>query len=87
MMFFERNKNKTIALQVNDNVKYGSHVIGKHIIYNLPMSNLFSDIRKLKRIVKEVDLHIFFLLLVWFSLESDIRNLGDMIVGASPHAP
>lgn len=51
-------KNRKIAYELNIGVKYGSNIIGRHIILNIPMFSFLPSITKLKRIVMNVDKHI-----------------------------
>jgi cytochrome P450 len=49
---------KAIAEKVNDGVKFGSNVVGEHIVMNLPMSKIFPRVRKLHKVVKMIDDHM-----------------------------
>ena len=51
-------KYKSIAKKLNKGVKEGSSIIGKHIIFNIPMFSFIPSIYKIKQIVSFVDEHI-----------------------------
>ena len=51
-------KYKSIAKKLNKGVKEGSSIIGKHIIFNIPMFSFIPSIYKVKKIVSFVDGHI-----------------------------
>lgn len=48
----------SLATELNEGVKYGSHVVGESIVLNIPMSPLLPRVRKLRRIVQFVDDHM-----------------------------
>ena len=50
--------NRAIANTINETVKFGSNVVGRHIILNLPMWRIFPRVRKLIRKVQYVDRHL-----------------------------
>ena len=51
-------ENKSIAKKINDGVKKGSSIVGKHIIFQIPMIALITSVRQVKKIVRFVDEHI-----------------------------
>ena len=51
-------ENRGIANTINETVKFGSNVVGKHIILNLPMSRIFPRVRKLIQKVQYIDSHL-----------------------------
>ena len=51
-------ENRGIADIINQSVKFGSHVVGRHIILNLPMSKIFPRVRKLIQKVQYIDNHL-----------------------------
>lgn len=51
-------KNHEVAEGINNAVKFGSNVIGEHIVLNIPVTKLLPRVRKLHRIVKYVDDHL-----------------------------
>ena len=50
--------NYKIAESINTAVKYGSNVVGEHIVLNIPMSPLFPRVQKLHNIVKWMDKYL-----------------------------
>ena len=55
---YSKPENRKIANQLNDGVKFGSNVIGTHIIFNIPLFSFLPNIIKLNKIVKNIDKHI-----------------------------
>jgi cytochrome P450 len=55
---YSQPKYKAIAKNLNKGVKEGSSIIGKHIIFNIPMFSFIPSIYKVKQIVSFVDEHI-----------------------------
>jgi len=51
-------ENRGIADIINESVKFGSNVVGRHIILNLPMSRVFPGVRKLIQKVNYIDSHL-----------------------------
>ncbi len=51
-------ENRDMAKKINDGVKKGSAIVGRHIIFQIPMIALISSVRQVKQIVRFVDKHI-----------------------------
>jgi cytochrome P450 len=51
-------ENRGIADIINESVKFGSNIVGRHIILNLPMSRIFPGVRKLIQKVNYIDSHL-----------------------------
>ena len=47
-----------VAENINSAVKFGSHVVGQHIIMSLPMWSFLPRIRKLRKVVQYIDDHL-----------------------------
>ena len=57
-MDYGSSENREVAETMNVAVKFGSNVVGRHIILNLPMSKIFPRVRKLIQKVQYIDNHL-----------------------------
>tara|TARA_Y100000991_G_C21968805_1_gene348311 strand:- start:1135 stop:2562 length:1428 start_codon:yes stop_codon:yes gene_type:complete len=55
---YSEDKNIKVAEEINQDVKKGSNLIGKHIIMNIPMFPFLESVKKLDKMVKNIDKHI-----------------------------
>ena len=55
---YSKSENRNIAYKLNHIVKFGSNIIGKHIIFNIPLFNILPSVKYLNKSVQEVDNHI-----------------------------
>ena len=55
---YSSNNNIKIASKLSEDIKIGSHLIGKHIILNVPLFQFLPSVKKLNSVKKDVDNHI-----------------------------
>ena len=75
-------QNRAAAKNLNSGVKEGSNIIGTHIILNIPMLSFLPSVRKVKKIVNNVNNHINKIILERYNIIIKKEAVKDDILSA-----